>query len=510
MASTALVPLLSFGIPGSNSAAILLGGLLIHGLLPGPRLFEENADTVIGLYTGLFVATLSLLAIGTLVLPVCLWLVNRSRALLTAFIYALILSGIYTINASLFDVGIVLAAGAAGYLMRLFGLPLLPAVLGVVLGFLVESNYRRSLVLSGGDLAVFLEDPIAVGLLVVAVLFIAGSFGNAPVADRPARRRGRAVSRGRSEPSVAETLACWLADLELDDIPPAVRTAGADTVIDTLGLAFAARRSSYVAALMDSWTADGPCTVIGSRATREAGAAAMINGTAAHGEDFDNTYEGCPVHPGAVVVPAVLAAAEAHGLTGNDAMRGIAVGQELMCRLGLTVQKGVHAAGFHPTAVIGAMGAAAAVAAATRSPADTALNALGIAGSMASGIIEYPDRRLLDQAHARRLGCTVGSQGRGDGAGRVPRTGNGVRRTAWLLPRVRPVGRTGSWSGHGGARRALGVRPHRLQALCLRHDDTALCRLRHPAGKPRHRSFGHRGTQVFRRRRHRPSPLGTA
>ena len=177
VASTALVPLLSFGIPGSNSAAILLGGLLIHGLLPGPRLFEENADTVIGLYTGLFVANLSLLAIGTLVLPVCLWLVNRSRALLTAFIYALILSGIYTINASLFDVGIVLAAGAAGYLMRLFDMPLLPAVLGVVLGFLVESNYRRSLVLSAGDHAIFLEDPIAVGLLIVAVLFIAGSLG---------------------------------------------------------------------------------------------------------------------------------------------------------------------------------------------------------------------------------------------------------------------------------------------------------------------------------------------
>ena len=177
VASTALVPLLSFGIPGSNSAAILLGGLLIHGLLPGPRLFEENADTVIGLYTGLFVATVSLLAIGALVLPLCLWLVNRSRALLTAFIYALILSGIYTINASLFDVGIVLAAGAAGYLMRLFGMPLLPAVLGVVLGFLVESNYRRSLVLSAGDHAIFLEDRIAVGLLIVAVLFIAGSLG---------------------------------------------------------------------------------------------------------------------------------------------------------------------------------------------------------------------------------------------------------------------------------------------------------------------------------------------
>ena len=68
-----------------------------------------------------------------------------------AFIYALIFSGIYTINYSLFDVGLVLAAGTAGLVMRILGLPLLPAVLGVVLGFLVESNYRRSLVLSGGE-----------------------------------------------------------------------------------------------------------------------------------------------------------------------------------------------------------------------------------------------------------------------------------------------------------------------------------------------------------------------
>ena len=175
VASTALVPLLSFGIPGSNSAAILLGGLLIHGLSPGPRLFADNGDAVIGLYAGLFVANLSLLAIGSLILPVCLWLVNRSRALLTAFIYALIFSGIYSINSSLFDVGLVLAAGAAGMLLRFFGLPLLPVVLGVVLGSLVESNYRRSLLLSGGEHSIFLEDPIAAGLLAAALLFMAGS-----------------------------------------------------------------------------------------------------------------------------------------------------------------------------------------------------------------------------------------------------------------------------------------------------------------------------------------------
>ena len=207
------------------------------------------------------------------------------------------------------------------------------------------------------------------------------------------------MSNGHSEQTVAETLSCWLAGLQLSDIPPAVENASADTVIDTLGLAFAARRTRYVAALLESWTSAGPCTVIGSRQTREAGAAAMINGTAAHGEDFDNTYEGCPVHPGAVVVPAVLAAAEAHRLTGSDALRGIAAGQEVMCRVGLTVQKHMHSAGFHPTAVIGAMGATAAVAAAMRSPADAAANALGIAGSMASGIIEY----LADGSWTKRM-----------------------------------------------------------------------------------------------------------
>ena len=177
VASTALVPVLSFGIPGSNSAAMLLGGLLVHGLLPGPRLFMENGDVVIGLYAGLFVATLSLLVLGMVILPVCLWLVNRPKAYLMAFIYALIFSGIYSIDNSLFDLGLVLGAGAVGFLMRLTGFPFLPAVLGVVLGYLVESNYRRSLVLSGGEHAIFWEDPIAFGLLIVATLFIIGSLG---------------------------------------------------------------------------------------------------------------------------------------------------------------------------------------------------------------------------------------------------------------------------------------------------------------------------------------------
>jgi putative tricarboxylic transport membrane protein len=101
--------------------------------------------------------------------------VNRSKGYLMAFIYALIFSGIYSINGSLFDLALVLAAGLVGLLMRIAGMPLLPTVLGLVLGFLVESNYRRSLVLSGGDHSIFVEDRIALALLALAFTFIAGS-----------------------------------------------------------------------------------------------------------------------------------------------------------------------------------------------------------------------------------------------------------------------------------------------------------------------------------------------
>ena len=175
VASTALIPLLSFGIPGSNSAAVLLGGLLIHGLLPGPRLFEEDGEIVTGLYLGSFIADIAQIAIGTIILPVCIWLVNRPRPYLAAFIYALVVSGVYTVHLSLFDVGVVMGAGLLGYFMRHFGFPVLPAVLGVVLGGLIEGNYRRSLLLSGGDYAIFLEDPIAMVLLALAVVITAAS-----------------------------------------------------------------------------------------------------------------------------------------------------------------------------------------------------------------------------------------------------------------------------------------------------------------------------------------------
>ncbi len=167
--------MLSLGIPSSNSSAVLLGGFLIHGLVPGPLLFVQHTDVINGLYTGLFTANVAMVIVGYLMMTPCLWLVNRPKPLLMAFIYALVVSGVYAIENSLFHVGVALAFGVLGYAMRFFRVPLLPMVLGVVLGFLVESNYRRALVLSAGDHMTFLQDRISAGLLAVALIVLVGS-----------------------------------------------------------------------------------------------------------------------------------------------------------------------------------------------------------------------------------------------------------------------------------------------------------------------------------------------
>jgi putative tricarboxylic transport membrane protein len=175
VACTALVPMLSLGIPSSNSAAVLLGGFLMHGLMPGPLLFVQHADVVTTLYTGLLVANVAMVAVGYAIMSPCIWLVSRPKPYLTAFIYALVVSGVYAIEGSLFHVGVALAFGVVGYLLRHLRVPVLPLVLGVVLGFMVESNYRRALVLSDGDHLTFLRDPISAGLLALACLFLIGS-----------------------------------------------------------------------------------------------------------------------------------------------------------------------------------------------------------------------------------------------------------------------------------------------------------------------------------------------
>ena len=191
------------------------------------------------------------------------------------------------------------------------------------------------------------------------------------------------------EVALAETVAERIVALDGAKLPAALRFKCEDLLIDVIGLCVVALNADYVQAAINGWDDDGPCTAVGHARTLNAAGAAFVNGTASHGEDFDDTFEGGPVHAGAVIVPAVLAACERHNPDGRAALLGIAVGTEIMCRLSTVAPTRTHKAGFHPTAIFGAMGAAAGVATALKLGRRQIIDSLGVAGSMASGIIEY-------------------------------------------------------------------------------------------------------------------------
>ncbi|HZM45515.1 MAG TPA: MmgE/PrpD family protein [Burkholderiales bacterium] len=199
--------------------------------------------------------------------------------------------------------------------------------------------------------------------------------------------------------SVSETLAGKVSALTPQGIPSAVRARAEELLIDVVGLAVAVRRTDYMQALVDAVDSGGPCTAIGHAASFSAENAALVNGTAAHGEDFDDTFEGGPVHSSAVIVPAVLAACERFGRDGRAALTGIVAGIETLCRLSMVTPKAVHRSGFHPTGVLGAPAAALAVAATLGLNRQQTVDALGHAGSFASGIIEY----LAEGASTKRI-----------------------------------------------------------------------------------------------------------
>lgn len=202
-------------------------------------------------------------------------------------------------------------------------------------------------------------------------------------------------------------VAARLADFAAEALPPsAVNAVSRRLLFEIVGLAVAARHTNYVRAALASAADDGRCTAYGHSRSLGLYDAALVNGTAAHGEDFDDTFEGGPIHAGAVIVSAVLAIGEQRRLDGNAVMRGIAVGAELMCRMSLVAPQATHKAGFHPTAIFGAPAAAAAVGAALGLGAETIGRALGISGSLASGIIEY----LADGSSTKRLHAGAAAQ----------------------------------------------------------------------------------------------------
>ena len=187
--AASLIPALTFGIPGSVVAALILGGLLIHGLQPGPQLFRNAPDVVYGFMLKMFLTAAMLpLFGGILATRLFAHALRLPRSLLMPIIVAFTVIGCYLIQNSLFDVYLMLAFGVLGYCMEKLGIPLAPATLGVILGTMAEWNFRLSLIIARGDASVFVTRPISQVLMVLCILILAYPLIRALVARRRAAR----------------------------------------------------------------------------------------------------------------------------------------------------------------------------------------------------------------------------------------------------------------------------------------------------------------------------------
>jgi 2-methylcitrate dehydratase PrpD len=195
----------------------------------------------------------------------------------------------------------------------------------------------------------------------------------------------------RHSAPAAARIAWWASALTLDEVPAAVRAAAREHVLDTLGCGLAAlglgEGTAGLVAAGESGA--GPATAIGSVDGVSVLAGALANGMLCHALDFDDTHEASIAHIGAVVVPAALAVAEAVGASGADAMAAIVAGAETIARIGTAAPEGFHRRGFHPTGVCGVFGATVVACRLRGMDAEATARALGLAGSMASGIFEY-------------------------------------------------------------------------------------------------------------------------
>ncbi len=164
-----MIPLLALGIPGSASAAVLLGGLMVQGINPGPLLLSEQSTLVHAMYAGFFVAVIAMLIVGLLGIPLWTRVVRLRRSILMPLVVGISLVGTYAIRGNPFDAWVALFFGIVGFAMLRRGYPLVPTVLGLILGPMIETNYRRALTLSSGSHTTFLESPISAVLLVLAL-----------------------------------------------------------------------------------------------------------------------------------------------------------------------------------------------------------------------------------------------------------------------------------------------------------------------------------------------------
>ena len=172
MTGGAFVPMLAFGIPGDAVTAVILGGLIIQGLTPGPMLFRDSSDVMTPLFIGYFIAYALVLVLGLALLPVFARLATLPRAFLLPMVGSVSLVAGYASERTAFAIGLTVAIGIVGYGLRRFGYPLVPLLLGFLLGAPLETNFRRALVVSDEGAWIFVTSPVSAALLVAALVLV--------------------------------------------------------------------------------------------------------------------------------------------------------------------------------------------------------------------------------------------------------------------------------------------------------------------------------------------------
>lgn len=166
----ALVPMMSLGIPGDTTTAVLMGALVIHGLNPGPMLFEEAPQFVYSVFLLLFVSLIFLLFVGSGVIRLAKWVVRMPTQILFPVVLILATYGTYAVRGTMVDVISMYGIGFLGFLMRIQKIPAAPFAIAFILGPLFENELRKSLIISGGSLDIFINSGISITFLSLAVL----------------------------------------------------------------------------------------------------------------------------------------------------------------------------------------------------------------------------------------------------------------------------------------------------------------------------------------------------
>ncbi len=166
----ALIPTIALGIPGSSSTAVLMGGLMVHGILPGPSLMTEHGDVTYTLLWAVLFANVALFFVGLMFTRVCVIVTRVPNRVVGPVIVVLSVIGSYAINNSIFDIGLMITFGMIGLAFDSFRIPTPPLVIGLILGPILDTTLQQSLLIGGGSYGIFLQNPISAVLLIFALL----------------------------------------------------------------------------------------------------------------------------------------------------------------------------------------------------------------------------------------------------------------------------------------------------------------------------------------------------